>query len=123
MLPAQLGGAVPPSVHLADNLKFEFPAVIPSWPLGSFAVRSAYSLMRAKCLALWSCSVASLQTRVRPDGSASAAETWLPQGNAAGGAATGFTRLGTITPELERAEYALWQDKLMAAGLSVGAGK
>ena len=47
------GGGVPPSIDLADHLKFKFLTVIPSWYLGSFAVQSAYLPTLAKCLGLW----------------------------------------------------------------------
>ena len=60
MFPAELGGGVQASIDLADHLKFELTAVIPSWHLGSFAVQSAYLLTGAKCLGLWSGSEGSL---------------------------------------------------------------
>ena len=60
-------------------------------------------------------------TKVRADGSTSPGETWLPQASAAGGSATGFTRLGVVTPAFQAAEYDLWLGKLRAAGVSVGA--
>jgi len=41
MLPAELGGGMQASVDLADHLKLELAAVVPSWHLGSFAVQSA----------------------------------------------------------------------------------
>jgi len=41
MLSAELGGGVQASVDLANHLKLELTAVIPSWHLGSFAVQSA----------------------------------------------------------------------------------
>ena len=63
---AKLRSGVPPSVDLADHLKFKFPAVIPSWHLGSFAVQSAYLPTLAKCLGLWSCPGGSFHFWVSP---------------------------------------------------------
>ena len=68
MLQAELGGGVQASVDLADHLKLELAAVVPSWYLGSFAVQSAYLLTGAKCLGLWSCLGGSLHILLDPHG-------------------------------------------------------
>ncbi|WP_051086916.1 hypothetical protein [Deinococcus apachensis] len=60
-------------------------------------------------------------TKVGTDGKTSTNPMWLPNLTLNGGAGSGNTSLGTVTPEMEKAEFAAWQKKLKAAGMSIGA--
>ncbi len=59
-------------------------------------------------------------TKVSADGKISNNVWWAPQGTTNGGVFSNKA-LGTVTPDMERAEFARWQGKLASAGVKLGA--
>ncbi|MFD1733829.1 hypothetical protein ACFSC4_27430 [Deinococcus malanensis] len=60
-------------------------------------------------------------TKVAADGGLSNNNWWFPNGTTNGTLVQNNTSLGTQTLSSEQAEFARWQDKLSAAGISIGA--
>ncbi|CAM3472498.1 Glycosyl hydrolase [Deinococcus saxicola] len=60
-------------------------------------------------------------TRVETDGSEWTNNWWMPDVNQNGGTASGNTGLGAQTPDAEKAEFTLWQQKLASAGVNIDA--